>query len=402
MIFISPTASRKDAVLSIPSRQVVNIRGSGRTGHHIVQQDVARFRALLGLNEPAESTSLPPNHTNGGAFGVAMDVQIGDGNYTILVDSGSSNTWIGANRVSNPYHPSDQSRDLGRNFNISYGSGNVTGSLFTDKMKLPGVLSSFDQTFGVANASSGFDGYDGLMGIGPVNLTLNTVQLHHSEEIPTPPDNMLMERIIQKNITGVFLPPVDKALPGRFDFGGVNTKGLTTSINYVPNLDRKDTVLGNFYSFNQTIRYGEEDGVMIFDGPAVIDTGSTLLGMTPASFQNYMRATNAIMDDNTGLLRVDEPESLKSLYFQIGDIHYEFTPDAQTWPKEFNTDIGGVANATYLIVSNLGFLQDNSSFPEVFSINGMYWMSRYYLVFDSSGGQRRVGVAETIFSKSAK
>lgn len=55
-----------------------------------------------------------------------MDVQVGDGFYTLFIDTGSSNTWVGAN-TSNPYRPSKLSRDTGQDVNVTYGSGNFTG-----------------------------------------------------------------------------------------------------------------------------------------------------------------------------------------------------------------------------------------------------------------------------------
>lgn len=59
---------------------------------------------------------------------ITMNIQIGKGNYTVIMDSGSSSSWIGAD-PSHPYLPSDQSRDIGQDFNVTYGTGNVTGHL---------------------------------------------------------------------------------------------------------------------------------------------------------------------------------------------------------------------------------------------------------------------------------
>lgn len=51
-------------------------------------------------------------------------VGIGGGNYSVIVDTGSSNTWIGANK---PYVPGPQSVNTGMAVGITYGSGGFIG-----------------------------------------------------------------------------------------------------------------------------------------------------------------------------------------------------------------------------------------------------------------------------------
>ena len=49
----------------------------------------------------------------------------------------------------------------------------------------------------------------------------------------------------------------------------------------------------------------------------------------------YQSLTGAVADSNTGLLKITTAqfESLESLFFNIGDSTYEFTPNAQIWPR---------------------------------------------------------------------
>lgn len=114
--------------------------------------------------------------------------------------------------------------------------------------------------------------------------------------------------------------------------------------------------------------------------------GSTLLLIATDAFQAYKRETGATLDPDTGLLTVPDQSSLRSLFFKIGDVSallffdlipstsdlscqiqhlmsifvgalqrtFEFTANAQIWPRSFNSQIGGVAGRTYLIVSDLG------------------------------------------------
>ena len=49
----------------------------------------------------------------------------------------------------------------------------------------------------------------------------------------------------------------------------------------------------------------------------------------------YQNVTGAVIDNNTGLLKItaDQFANLESLFFHIGDATYEFTPNAQIWPR---------------------------------------------------------------------
>lgn len=58
----------------------------------------------------------------------------------------------------------------------------------------------------------------------------------------------------------------------------------------------------------------------------------------------------------TGLLKLtaSEFENLQSLFFVIGGVQYELTPNAQIWPRELNSVLGGSEGNIYLVVSDLG------------------------------------------------
>ena len=58
----------------------------------------------------------------------------------------------------------------------------------------------------------------------------------------------------------------------------------------------------------------------------------------------------------TGLLPITEAqfEKLQSLFFTIGDVKYEMTPNAQIWPRDLNAQIGGEEGQIYLVVADMG------------------------------------------------
>jgi cathepsin E len=100
------------------------------------------------------------------------------------------------------------------------------------------------------------------------------------------------------------------------------------------------------------------------------------------------------------------PLQLQSLFYQIGDVTYEFTAQAQQWPRSLNYVFGGDPDSTYLIVADLGRnsgrgfdcgcltlpLGDVLLMPRRFLvINGLTWLQHFYSVLDTDN--KRVGIA---------
>lgn len=76
----------------------------------------------------------------------------------------------------------------------------------------------------------------------------------------------------------------------------------------------------------------------------------------------------------------------------IMQVTFEFTANAQAWPRSLNTLIGGTAGNVYLIVNSVGA---NTGSGLDF-INGFAFLERFYSVFDTAN--RRVGFATTSFT----
>ena len=73
---------------------------------------------------------------------------------------------------------------------------------------------------------------------------------------------------------------------------------------------------------------------------------------------------------------------------------FEFTANAQIWPRSLNSAIGGTSGSIYLIVADLG----TDSGEGLDFINGQSWLERFYSVFDT--GNQQVGIATTSFTES--
>ena len=73
---------------------------------------------------------------------------------------------------------------------------------------------------------------------------------------------------------------------------------------------------------------------------------------------------------------------------------YEFTANAQIWPRALNSVIGGKDDAIYLIVADIG----TPSGQGLDFINGQTFLERFYSVFDTANN--RVGLANTPFTRA--
>jgi hypothetical protein len=73
------------------------------------------------------------------------------------------------------------------------------------------------QSIGVATKSSGFDDVDGILGIGPVDLTIGTLS-EKSKSIPTITDSLFANKAITSNTLGIFFQPTGSKASSVFKF----------------------------------------------------------------------------------------------------------------------------------------------------------------------------------------
>ncbi|GJJ14123.1 hypothetical protein Clacol_008380 [Clathrus columnatus] len=346
----------------------------------------------------------------------AANVQVGLGNYTLIVDSGSAYTWVGAN-LSNPYLPSPESIATGENVSVPYGSGNFTGFKFIDTVVIDNIVIKHQQ-IGVANLSFGFEGVDGILGIGPPDRTFNTTGTDPFILVPTVTDEMLMQGIIDVNITGVALSPLttpDFELNGEVTFGGIDPTKFIGNLTFVPTTDKPPA--STFWGIEQSVTIGDSHTVVIPPGtPGIMDTaeeiynvtieGTTLLFLATPFLNTILNVTGAVFNDTLGIYQVDSLDSLQSLFYNIGGVSnknpflksalydltltllpktiFELTPNAQIFPPQFNILIGGQEGVFYLLFADLGDEADIPAGPG---------MMRHYVTYD--GTRKVVGVAQT-------
>ncbi|CAM0140779.1 unnamed protein product [Umbelopsis sp. WA50703] len=312
-----------------------------------------------------------------------MDVNIGapgsETQYTLLVDSGSSNTWVGNNKK---YVKTSTSHDTGLSVVIAYGSGNMTGEEYIDRLSLHPDLTVEHQSIGVANFSTIGGSEDGIIGIGPLDLTLGTLS-DKKLLVPRVQDNLYHDGTIDNNVVGVSFAPTNIANQsnGVVTFGGVDNTKFLGLLDYVDITTRKPT--STFWGVDIAAKYG--DTSLLDNATAIVDTGTTLNLLADEAFNAFLALTGAVFDVNIGLPKVtqDQYQAMQSLYFNIGSCIYELIPDAIRWPKAFNAEIGAAPDDIYLAIGSTG----TAAGTDIDIFLGMMFIERYYIALDSDSKQ---------------
>ncbi|PIL28539.1 transporter [Ganoderma sinense ZZ0214-1] len=382
----SPVVVR-DSPISLPLARRFNATGSGS----ILAADQARAQLLKNVGHakggnPSKRADVVVSNAN-----TFYSVEIGIGSpattYTLLVDTGSSNTFVGAGQQ---YVQTSTSQDTGNTVSVSYGSGSFSGEQYTDTVTL-GDITLTNQGISVATSSSGFSGFDGILGVGPSGLTQGTVS--DGNIVPTVTDNAYSQGLISTEVLGISFSPASSgsSVTGALDLGGADSSKYTGSMNYVPITGTSPA--SNYVGVDQSITYGQNTQILSTTA-GIVDTGTTLLLLATDAFNAYKSATGAQLDSTTGLLKISSSQyqNLQSLFFTIGGQTYEFTANAQIWPRSLNSAIGGDSSSIYLVAADLG----SNSGQGLDFINGYSWIERFYVAYDVTNSQ--VGFATTQYT----
>ncbi|KAJ7314717.1 family A1 protease [Mycena albidolilacea] len=364
------------------------------TGCSVVQRDLARINAVKNrstakngrnaravISEPVDNQAL----TYIATVGVGSPATL----YDLIVDTGSSNTWVGATKK---YVVTSTSTKTTARVSVGYGSGFFLGTEYTDQVTLAPGLVIPKQSIGVASRSSGFSGTDGILGIGPIGLTSGTIST--GQLVPTVTDNLFSQGTITGNVVGISFKPTttDDDVNGSLAFGGTDSTKFTGSITYTAVTSTSPPKTSLSWGINQSVTYGSTS--ILASTAGIVNTGTTLIYLAANGFTKYKSATGGVADANTGLLRITATQftALQNLNFVIGGVAYTLTPNAQIWPRALNTAIGSSASSIYLIVANWG----SNSGEGLDFINGYAFLERFYSVFDTAN--KRVGLATTPFT----
>ncbi|EIN04215.1 family A1 protease [Punctularia strigosozonata HHB-11173 SS5] len=364
---------------------VLNVVEADRARINLIKEKGAALAEKHGNTHKRTSYSISVTNT---AVTYVASVGVGSPatSYSLLIDTGSSNTWLGADKK---YVKTSTSKSTGKSVSVSYGSGSFSGTEYTDTVTLSSDLVITKQSIGVASTASGFSGVDGILGIGPTDLTEGTLGSSSSTKIPTVTDNLYSQGTISTAAVGIYYAPttVESTTNGELTFGGADSSKYTGSLHYVSLTSTSPA--SEYWGIDQSIKYGSTS--ILSSTAGIVDTGTTLVYLATDAFDKYKSATGAKLDSTTGLLRITTAQynDLSDLVFTIGGKKYTLTPNAQIWPRSLNSYIGGSSSHIYLVVNDIG----SSSGSGLDFIDGYTFLERFYTVFDTTNS--RFGIATT-------
>lgn len=267
-------------------------------------------------------------------FGV-VNVDIGSPGtqYSLIFDPGSSNTWVGAGKK---YVSTASSQKTSDTVAVQYGTGNFSGVEYIDTLTLNKV--SFNQSIGVANTSNGIDDVDGLLGLGPTDLTIGTLSPDKSKSIPTVADNLYSEGDVESSTVTI----VNKTIT----FGPTPLEDVL----YAP--ITKTPGASTFWGIDASFSYDQANLVKSTVG--IIDHGSTAIMFPTSAYKELLRLTNATAHADTGLPEVTPCDKLAPIILTVAGVNISIPVEHYRWPAEKNVAIGGDAKKCYLAITDIG------------------------------------------------
>ncbi|KAG1814159.1 aspartic peptidase domain-containing protein [Suillus variegatus] len=356
-----------------------------------LEQDKARVAAfrLKDYNLKHGSHSIPVANL-GTVYYAAVGIGSPATTYYLIVDTGTSNTWIGART---PYVPTSTSVNTNEYVKVTYGAGYFSGTEYADTFDFGNGLTIAQQWIGAATETSGnFGEADGILGLGPVELTQGSLTEDVDILVPTVTDNLHRQGTIHLEVVSISFEPTTSTqsmVNGELTFGGT-VRNKHGPITYTPRTTTKPA--SKYWGIDQSISYGST--TILSSTAGIVDVGTTFIHIATDAYNQYRTLTGGIPDAATGLLLITSTQygALQNLNFNIGSATFSLTPNGQLWPRILNTYIGGSSNALYLVVNDLG-TPSGKGFDFV---NGYPFTERFYCVFDTS--RSRVGFATTSYT----
>jgi hypothetical protein len=338
---------------------------------NIVARDLARLNGYFKNNAISERQDVPVINE---IFSYIATTKVGTQTFDLIIDTGSSNTWVGA---GTKFVAGSTGKSTGETVEVSYGSGSFSGTEFTDTVSVGGTGVT-GQSIGVAKTSTGFEGTDGIIGFGPEDLTEDTVS--GVSEVPTFMQNLVSQGIISENILGVSFAQLtgsdEEDTNGELTFGGVDDTKFTGEIAYT-------TRTGDFWGVSVSgFEFGTTSlGTTTAQG--IVDTGTTLLYVPTATYTKFLTASKGKLDNTSGLVKFTTKPTA-NFTFVIGGTTFTLTPAQYLVPTAQYANWGISGTGFFAIINDGGSAAPNT-------ILGMTFLEHYYSVFDTTNN--RVGLA---------
>ncbi|KAG2145185.1 acid protease [Suillus clintonianus] len=320
-----------------------------------------------------------------------MDVGVGDPPtyYSLVVDTGSSITFIGR---SKPYNKTSTSIATGQNIEVTYGLGYLAGPEYYDTVTLTPDIVITNQSIGDVVASTDWLGVDGILGVGPVNLTVGSLSQNITSIVPTVMDNARQQGLIQSQIMSVSFAPASSVndTNGVITFGGVNPSLFVGNITYVPVTSTYPA--GYSWGINITSCFYGDTTIFSTSTAGTVDTGNSLVALADDFFATYMAAIpGSYYDNQTSFIVIPSSSiaNMQPLNLMIGGAMFIMDVSAQLLPTNQDSAWSGNPGVQYGTIGPLGY-QSGQGFDFIL---GQMFLEKYYAVFD--GENHRVGLAYT-------
>ncbi|KAF8433009.1 aspartic peptidase domain-containing protein, partial [Boletus edulis BED1] len=281
----------------------------------LVERDRARVQAMKQGSQLGKRSQV--NEVDAPYIGAYYVAQVGVGspatNYTLVLDTGSANTLVGIRKKTIHMFRLKPvwTRDITLYVSIQYAEGTFYGEEWIDTVTLSPDLVINQQSIGVSHVFSfnNSDGIDGVLGIGPVDLTENTVD--GVDTVLTVMDNLHSQGTISEEVFGVFFKPDLQV--GELTFGSYDESAIRGPMLYFPVTTTPPA--SGFWGTELSIGYGNDTILSTsFDVHGVFSTSVPFIALAVVgdAHNNYKSKTGATFDLATGYLTIT-PEQYNHL-----------------------------------------------------------------------------------------
>ncbi|KAG6366147.1 hypothetical protein INS49_000323 [Diaporthe citri] len=374
----APLEGRAETVV-LPLKKHANVTSI----NNIVQKGRARISAINSDQSApaARAVAVSSGTVTNEDVSYVAPVSIGGKTYDLIVDTGSSNTWCGAQSAC---EKSSTGKSTGGSVSVSYGSGSFSGTEYTDTVSFGGLTVS-SQSIGAASTSTGFSGVDGIIGFGPVGLTQGTVS--NANTVPTFLDNLKSQGSISTEVLGVSFRPesgsdTDDA-NGELTLGGVDSSKYSGTLTYFPKLT-SGTASAYWGISIASFTYGST--TLGSSASGIVDTGTTLIYVPSSAYSAFLSATGGSTDSSSGLA-VFSKKPTANFAIKFGSTTYTLTP-AQYLVPTAQYSVFGLSSSKYY-----AWINDGGS-SGVNTIIGQKFLENYYSVYDTTNS--RIGFATAV------
>ncbi|KAJ7086112.1 aspartic peptidase A1 [Mycena belliarum] len=333
------TDSEPDDGIQVPQPDTEN---TNDTSSVVAATDKPKFGAKPKSEEDAEITK---SHKTTYRPSTALDIEANDIGYLatvllgtppkpfrLLVDSGSADMWVGGENCQADgggtcgnhrflgERSSSSFRDTGNVWNISYGSGQVSGTMVSDQVEIAG-LELRNHSFGVARRESAQFTPDDI----PLDGMLGCAKsILSKQQTPTLVEALRSAGMIARNIISYKIPRVsDGKNDGEIALGGMNPARYdASSVARVKNVNT-----GGFWEADlDAVKVNGAD-VKLYGRSCIFDTGTTLFIAPKEDVDVIHKSIPGARFDNSSNAWTVPCDTSASVSLRFGGLDFRIRPD---------------------------------------------------------------------------